>query len=218
MLEASPFGKRLGFISKVYETWRIFGLSFVARYGIRFLLSKIFSGDVYSFLKSKGIPIISLTKNINSEESLVKIKDMNPDLLVSIAGNEIFKKNLIDLAPNGCLNLHSSLLPLYRGLMPSFWVLKNKEKKSGVSVFYVDDGIDSGPIIIQKKFDILGLSQQELIEKSKSIGMQAIVEALIAIRDSSVTIIENDHNSMTYYSFPTREDVKEFIKAGARFF
>ena len=53
---------------------------------------KIFSGDVYSFLKSKGIPIISLTKNINSEESLVKIKDMNPDLLVSIAGNEIFKK------------------------------------------------------------------------------------------------------------------------------
>ena len=86
-----------------------------------------------------------------------------------------------------------------------------------MSVFYVDDGIDSGPIIIQKKFDILGLSQQELIEKSKSIGMQAVVEALIAIH-SSVTIIENDHNSMTYYSFPTREDVKEFIKAGARFF
>ena len=58
-----------------------FWIKFCRRYGIRFLLPKIFSGDVYSFLKSKGIPIISLTKNINSEGSLVKIKDMNPDLL-----------------------------------------------------------------------------------------------------------------------------------------
>ena len=73
-------------------------------------------------------------------------------------------------------------------------------------------------LLFKRNLIFLGLSQQELIEKSKSIGMQAIVEALIAIRDSSVTIIENDHNSMTYYSFPTREDVKEFIKAGARFF
>jgi len=55
------------------------------------------------------------------------------------------------LAPKGCLNLHSALLPKYRGLMPSFWVLKNNENKTGVSVFFVDKGIDSGPIFSAKK-------------------------------------------------------------------
>ena len=66
-------------------------------------------------------------------------------------GNQIFKKQIIELAPKGCINLHTALLPKYRGLMPTFWVLKNNEKYTGVSVFFVDKGIDSGPIIVQRK-------------------------------------------------------------------
>ena len=82
-------------------------------------------------------------------------------MLVSILGNQIFKRKLIDLAPKGCINLHTALLPKYRGLMPTFWALKNNEKNTGVSVFFVDEGIDSGPIIIQKKVVI------ELIRHNK---------------------------------------------------
>ena len=69
----------------------------------------------------------------------------------------------------GCINLHTALLPKYRGLMPTFWVLKNNEKNTGVSVFFVDEGIDSGPIIVQKNISIGNMTQQELIVKTKKL-------------------------------------------------
>ena len=142
----------------------------------------------------------------------------NPEILISVAGNEIFKKPLINLAPLGCLNLHTALLPKYRGLMPSFWVLKNKEKFTGVSVFYVDEGIDSGPIITQTKIPIENFSQDELIRKSKKVGMQAIIESLIKIKNGNVILQENNAEEMTYFSFPTKKDVYEFYSNGAKFF
>ena len=112
--------------------------------------------------------VIKLNKSINHEDSLKIINSYNPDLLVSILEMKFLKK-LLKLAPYGCINLHTSLLPKYRGLMPSFWVLKNNEEYSGVSVFLVDEGIDSGPIIEQRKIHLKKLNQRELIKISKKI-------------------------------------------------
>ena len=86
-------------------------------------------------IKKLDLNIIKLENSINHKKSLEIIKSYKPDLLVSNLGSEIFKKNLLQIAPMGCINLHSSLLPKYRGLMLSFWVLKNREKYTGVSVF-----------------------------------------------------------------------------------
>lgn len=147
------------------------------------------------------------------------INSYKPDLLISIAGNQIFKQPLIDLAPKGCLNLHTALLPKYRGLMPSFWVLKNNEKETGVSVFFVDKGIDSGPILVQKRLDITkNMTQANLIKKSKKLGMDAILDAIDFIRLGTYQLIPNPNEEKTYFSFPTREDVKAFYKAGKKFY
>ena len=155
LLTASPFGKKESFLSKSLKTISIFGMHFFLRYSIQFVLSKLNKKkSVAHIIRSNKIPILRLNSSINSNESLNMISALKPDLLVSVAGNEIFKKSLIDLAPNGCLNLHSALLPKYRGLMPSFWVLKNKEDRTGVSVFFVDEGIDSGDILVQKDIEI----------------------------------------------------------------
>ena len=167
---------------------------------------------------SKKIKIISLNSSINSKESLDKISSYKPDLLVSILGNQIFKTDLINLAPKGCINLHTALLPKYRGLMPTFWVLKNNEKYTGVSVFFVDKGIDSGPIIVQKKIEIGNLTQQQLIIKTKKIGMEAVAQAVEEILCDSITLIPNPDSEKTYFSFPTRNDVKEFRKQNKSFF
>ena len=130
-----------------------------------------------------------------------KIKSYEPDLLISIAGNQIFKQPLIDLAPKGCLNLHTALLPKYRGLMPSFWVLKNNERETGVSVFFVDKGIDSGPILVQKKLPISEkMSQAELIKKSKKLGMDAIIEAINLIHNGNFNLIPNPNEEKTFFS------------------
>ncbi|MDB4586215.1 formyltransferase family protein [Akkermansiaceae bacterium] len=200
-------------------TFEVFGWSFFVKYSARFLLSKINPrAKVLRVLEDSGIPRIKLEGSINSKSSLAKIKSYKPDLLVSILGNEIFKTGLINLAPKGCINLHTSLLPKYRGLMPSFWVLLNQEKETGVSVFFVDEGIDSGPIIVQRRIPLGGLAQEDLIEKSKKLGMDAIVEAIDLIDRDEVELIPNNASKKTYFTFPTAADVKEFRNVGAKFF
>jgi methionyl-tRNA formyltransferase len=217
--DVSPFGKRESFLKKAVKTYRVFGLRFFVRYGFRYVVSLVNKkNDVRSVLSELNIPIISLIGSINSRESLRLISDKSPDLLVSIGGNEIFKKPLITLVKHGCINLHTAPLPRYRGLMPSFWVLKNQEASTAVSVFFVDEGIDSGPILVQRQVAILGQTQEELIEQTKKIGMDCINEAISKIAQGDLETIPNDNDGMTYFSFPTKEDVKEFKKAGAKFF
>lgn len=219
VFDVSPFGKRETMSEKAKKTYDIFGLPFFLRYGWKFITSKLDKrNSVRHVLQQHNIPLINLDEPVNKPASLEKIRAYKPDLLVSIAGNQIFKRPLLDLAPKGCINLHTALLPKYRGLMPSFWVLKNGEKYTGVSVFFVDEGIDSGPIIVQKKVEIGNRSQAELIEHTKQLGMDAILEAIEKIHTGDYTLIENDAAQMTYFSFPKREDVKAFLAAGKRFY
>jgi len=217
--DVSPFGKKESFIKKAKKTYSIFGIKFFLHYAFMFIKSKFSKKkNVIKLLNKLGIPFIRLESNINNEDSVDKIKSYNPDLLISILGNQIFKEPIIELAPKGCLNLHTALLPEYRGLMPTFWVLKNEERYTGVSVFFVDLGIDSGPIIIQKKVLIGGKTQEELIIETKKIGMEAIAEAVDKIQNNTVELIENDDSKKTYFSFPTKQDVQEFKKKGKKFF
>ena len=102
--------------------------------------------------------------------------------------------------------------------MPSFWVLRNNEEYTGVSVFFVNEGIDSGPIIVQKRIKIGNMSQNQLIKHSKKVGMDAIIEAIDLIHRDKVELSDNNDDEMTYYSFPTKKDVKEFKKTGKKFF
>jgi methionyl-tRNA formyltransferase len=219
LLNPSPFGKKETSLGKLLRTYRVFGASFTAHYVGRFLAAKIsWSPTVATVLRSRNVALVQLSAGINSKSSLQQVRRLAPDLLISVAGNEIFRRPLIQLAPKGCLNLHSALLPKYRGLMPSFWVLRFGEQYTGVSVFAVDDGIDSGPILVQKRFEIGDMSQYELIKYAKFIGMDAISEAVAMIMSGDVRYLPNDDKEATYYSFPTNRDVAEFLKVGARFY
>ncbi|CAN4273116.1 Fmt Methionyl-tRNA formyltransferase [Methylophilaceae bacterium] len=219
LFDASPFGKKETFLQKALKTYRIFGSGFFVHYTLRFLLHKIMpSKQVHHSLQKHGVPIIQLENGINDAASIELLKSFQPDLLVSIVGNQIFKRPVIDLAPNGCLNLHTSLLPKYRGLMPTFWVLKNNESETGVSVFFVDEAVDSGPIIVQERVVIGDLSQEGLIRATKKIGMDAIIKSINLIESGNYTLIENDASKKSYFSFPTKVDVKEFHNLGKRFY
>ena len=200
----SPFGKKESFISKVVKTLKVFGLKFFLYYSFKYVKSKFLNQSIDSFLIEKGVPNIKLTSSVNSKESLEIIKSYYPDLLVSILGNEIFKKDLLNVAPKGCINLHTSLLPKYRGLMPSFWVLKNNEIYTGVSVFYVDEGIDSGPIIAQEKVEIDNRTQSQLIEYTKKIGMQLISKSIELISEDKVRLIANPDSEKSLVIFLIR--------------
>lgn len=217
--DVSPFGKKETFIEKAKKTFRIFGWKFFMYYSFKYVRNMFLnSKKVDNVLNENSIPKIVLERHINHKNSVIEINTYQPDILISILGNQIFKKQIIDLAPKGCLNLHTALLPKYRGLMPTFWVLKNDEKFTGVSVFYVDEGIDSGPIIIQEKVEIGNKSQEELIQITKQIGMELIAKAVDMIEKDNVKLIENDAALGTYFSFPEKKDVKVFKANRKRFF
>ncbi|WP_229201673.1 methionyl-tRNA formyltransferase [Arsenicibacter rosenii] len=219
VFDVSPFGKRESFTDKMKKTLDIFGLPFFVRYGVKFVKSKLDPrNNVRKVLEGFKIPLIQIEGNINKDENLAKIKAYQPDLLVSIAGNQIFRQKLLDTATHGCINLHTALLPKYRGLMPSFWVLRHNEKRTGVSVFFVDEGIDSGPILVQNPVEIGNMSQEELIHVTKKMGMDAILEAIDKIHSGNYQLQKNDASQMTYFTFPTKEDVQAFKAAGKKFY
>jgi methionyl-tRNA formyltransferase len=219
LLSPSPFGKKETMRQKLLRSYRIFGALFVGHYIARYLGSKLRRAPtVANVMAQHGIPVIRLDAGINKPKSLEAIRALRPDVLVSVGGNEIFRRPLIDLAPKGCLNLHTALLPKYRGLMPSFWVLRFREQYTGVSVFLVDEGIDTGPILVQKRVAIGDMTQEELIRHCKKIGMDALAEALDMIAGDQPCLLPNDDADATYFSFPTTADVAAFREAGAKFF
>jgi len=219
LLDPSPFGRKESALGKLRRTYTVFGPGFFLNYGLRFLAAKLGRGArVRQVLREQGIPVIDLPAGINSPASVDAIRRYAPDLLISVQGNVIFKRPLLDLAPQGCLNVHTALLPKYRGLMPTFWVMRNNERETGVSVFFVDEGIDSGPILVQKRLAIGDRTLDQLIRDTKRIGMDAVVEAVDLIAGGNFALLENCEADRTYYSFPTREDVKQFLRIGKRFF
>jgi methionyl-tRNA formyltransferase len=215
---ASPFGKKESELEKILKVFKVFGLGFFLNYGWKFFISILTNRSVVNEIKKNNINIIETEGSINSQTNLSKLKAFKPDLLISLTANQIFKRKLIDLAPKGCLNLHSALLPLNRGLFPTFWALKNGEQKTGVSVFYVDEGIDSGPILVQKEVLIKKRNLNWLIKECKKVGMDAVIEALHKILSNEAETMENDHEKSTYNSFPDSNDVKEFLNNGNKLY
>lgn len=105
------------------------------------------------FSKVYNIPYFKL-KNVNSEESLNIIRKYDCDLLVSMSFNQIFKEEIINISKNGIINCHAGKLPFYRGRNILNWAIINDEKEFGITVHYVDQGIDTGDIILQRDFPI----------------------------------------------------------------
>lgn len=121
--------------------------------------------------------------DINSLESLDLIKRLNPKIIVSIASPQILRMEVID-SVKYAINIHAALLPEYRGMMPSFWVLARGEKKTGVTVHRINERIDGGAIILQKTIDI---SPQDTLHslqtKVANVGAIALLDALKKYRE-----------------------------------
>ena len=219
LLSPSPYGRRETFFSKSQKVLSIFGLSFFLYYSLKFIKAKLFKPSVKKILNLNKVPLTLLDKSINHKHSIDIINSYKPDLIISILGNEIFKSKILSLPRYGCINLHSSFLPDFKGVMPSFWVLLKKENYTGVSVFKMDEGIDSGPIISQKKISIAkGTNQKDLIIRTKEIGMELIIESVEKIKSGKIDYIDNPIGKGTYFSFPKKSDVNQFLKQGGSFF
>lgn len=130
-------------------------------------------------------------RNVNSNESIEKISKYEADILVSMSFNQIIKKPLIGLTKNGFINCHAGKLPFYRGCNVLNWVLINGEDHFGVTVHYIDEGIDTGDILSQEisvinDYDDYG----SILKRATSICAKLLYESLIKIKNSNINPIK----------------------------
>ncbi|MEA1882687.1 MAG: formyl transferase [Candidatus Marinimicrobia bacterium] len=166
-----------------------------------------------------GREVTSLNK-INSVKGLEKLRDSAPDLIVSIRYGSIIKSEVMAVPPLGILNLHSGLLPQYRGVMATFWAKLNGEENMGCTLHYITDGtIDTGPIVssFQNKIDPTKDYLSNVIGLYPG-GCELIINALNQIEAEKPLKSEKTEGESNYYTFPNAKDFDRFKNMGCKLF
>jgi methionyl-tRNA formyltransferase len=155
--------------------------------------------------------------DVNAPAFLDELRSLGTDLIVSVSCPQLFRKPLIELPERGCLNVHGAVLPQYRGIMPSFWMLANGERQAGVSIYIVDERIDAGDLCAQRTFDISpDETLHEFLTRSKRFASDLLLETLAAVETGTLRTTPLDLDGGSYYSWPDREAVSRFRAAGRR--
>lgn len=153
-----------------------------------------------------GLPLFR-EKNINDKGFVNKIRAISPDLIVVVNFDQILKEELISIPPKGCINTHASLLPKYRGRAPLNWAIIRGEQETGVTVHFINKGIDTGEIVIQKKISI---GEDDYIEdimgKVKEMYPIIVNEAVDKIESNLVTPIKQEISNGFYCTKRTPKD------------
>ena len=130
------------------------------------------------------------------EESFVnEIKELNPDVIVVVAYGQILSKEFLEIPKQGCINVHVSLLPKYRGAAPINWVIINGEEKTGVSTMFMDEGLDTGDVILQSEFALDDeITAGELHDKMTVEGAKVLCETLDLIKEGKAPRTPQNHD------------------------
>ena len=196
------------------------GLDFVRHLAMDIVDSLVDTSGVYSVegaMRKHGIQV-STPDDINDDAFLNALRGLEVDLVISVACPQIVREPLLNLPPKGVINVHGALLPKYRGKLPSFWVLANGEDETGVTVHYMNEKLDDGPILVQKNVPIRSDDTlHSLVLRSKvGYGAPALVEAVQRIREGNPETRDNPESDATYFSFPTSEAIQRFRSNGRR--
>lgn len=191
--------------------WQRF-IQFLAFHVVAPILSQRQLYSAWQIANRMGLPSLK-TRNVNNERGQQFLRSLQPDLLISAYFSQILKKPVLDIPKQGALNIHPGFLPDYKGAMNYFWVIRNGEDKAGVTVHWMDEGIDTGALLARKSFAIPeGATQQQVLAKSAIVGArltQGIVHQLQLGKLPQGTLGEGEGN---YYSVPTRDDFKHYYK------
>lgn len=162
-----------------------------------------------------NIPVYRPAK-INAAGFVTTLRDqIRPDLLISIAASQILKKDVLEVPPLGCINLHSAPLPRYQGMMPNFWTMLHGETEAAVTVHYMVEKLDAGDIITQLPVPIYPRDTlHDLMVRSKLIGVRALLEAAAQIEHGTVHRQAMNTSQATYFSFPRRVDAQRLRQMG----
>lgn len=197
----------LASLEKLYEKHQILGVfTKIDKPNTRG--GKIKFNPIKEYSLKKNIPIYQ-PKSLNNEDIKKEIKDLCPDIIVIVAYGKIIPKEIINIPKYHAINLHTSLLPKYRGAAPINGAIINGETESGISVIFITEKLDDGDIILQYKTPI---SQSDnflsLHDRLKEMGANALIDTLDLIEKNKVNPIKQDESLATYIKPFQKDDLK----------
>lgn len=153
-----------------------------------------------------GLPVYQ-PKKIRDPEIIEKIKELDPDIIVVAAYGRILPVDILNLPRHGAINIHASLLPKYRGAAPIHWALINGEEKTGVTIMQMDEGMDTGDMLLKKEIIIdQAANTGDLFNQLALLGGQALLEALDAIEKGQLEGEKQNEDEATYAPMLAKED------------
>ena len=159
---------------------------------------KIVFSPVKTYALSAGIPVFQ-PKNLRKQETVDALRALSPDVIVVVAYGVILRQNVLTLPVYGCINVHASLLPKYRGAAPIQWAILDGEKKTGVTIMQMDEGLDTGNILKQIECPIDPKETGEsLFEKLSQLGGPALLTVLDEVEDGTVVSVPQGDSPTAY--------------------
>lgn len=156
--------------------------------------------------EKNGLPLYK-NIDISSESFITEISALKPDLIVVVNFQQILKEKLISIPKKGCINTHAALLPKYRGRAPLNWAIIHGEKQVGVTVHFIEKGIDTGDIIVQKSIDVGDEEYiDSILEKVGNLYPTIVNEAVDLIQSGEFVGIKQDLSKGSYFGKRTPED------------
>jgi len=153
-----------------------------------------------------NVPIFQ-PKSVNKGEGFDFLKELNPDIIITAAFGKILRKNVLTLPPKGCWNVHTSLLPKYRGAAPIQRAIENGEKETGISIFKMVEALDAGDIAIQKSIPVeINDNFGVVYEKLLALAKETVLEFLNSF-DQLILKPQNEEEA-SYAEKITKEDLK----------
>lgn len=155
---------------------------------------------------ARHIKTILQPVKVRTPEFLNEIKGLKPDLIVTAAYGRILTKAVLDVPHFGCINVHGSLLPKYRGAAPIQWALINGDSTTGITTMFMDEGMDTGDILLMKELAITpDMTYQELYDSLMPLGASALMETLDALEKGTLNRVSQDHSKAVNVPMITRE-------------
>lgn len=147
----------------------------------------------------KGIPVLQ-PERVKTDEFYDELVRLNPDMIVVAAYGKILPKRVLEYPVFGCINVHTSLLPDYRGAAPIQWAVLNGEEKTGATIMFMDEGCDTGDIITQREIEIAAdETGGSLHDKLAVLGAELLTDTLPSVLDGTAVRTPQDHSKMRYF-------------------
>lgn len=184
------------------------------RLSFRFVLAKLRGRSIGKVAVDHSIDLID-AKSVNATSYINMATDLSPDVVVSVAAPEVFKKPFLDVPKVKCINIHSGRLPVYRGMMPNFWQLLHGEPHATITIHEMAEQLDAGGVIATHDFPLRTHdSLDRVIVGTKQEGARLMMKVLVDYANDAVQVTPLDMQNASYFSFPTSKDVKALRERG----